>query len=90
VGPSRDSERYAADYGNLLLEVTLCTKGQERVFDYRVTDKTDGFVCWTGSAPNLDIAQSDAILEAQLFLDPYITSPPAPRWRRDTEPGAHI
>jgi hypothetical protein len=90
VGSDRDSERYTADYGNLLLEVSLRAKEQERVFEYIVTDKTDGFICWTGSASDLAIAQNDAILEAQLFLDPYIASPPAPQWRRDAEPGTQI
>lgn len=90
MGPDRDTERYTADYGNLLLEISLRTKEQERVFEYRVTDKTDGFACWIGSASNLAIAQSDAILEAQLFLDPYLACPPAPKWRRDTELGAQI
>jgi hypothetical protein len=89
VEPDRDSERYAADYGNLLLEISLGAKEQEHVFEYVVTDKTDGFVCWTGTASNLATAQSDAILEAQLFLDPYIASPP-PEWRRNAETGSHI
>jgi hypothetical protein len=89
VRPDRNSERYAADYGNLLLEVSLRAKEQEHVFEYVVTDKTDGFVCWIGSASNLATAQSDAILEAQLFLDPYIASPP-PQWRRDAETEPHI
>jgi hypothetical protein len=88
VVPDRDSERYAADYGNLLLEVFLRVK--EHVFEYVVTDKADGFICWIGSAANLATAQSDAISEAQLFLDPYIASPPPPQWSRKTETGTHI
>ncbi len=78
-----DSECYIADYGNLLLQVYLRAEEQERVFEYTVTDKTDGFICWRGSAPHLATAQSDAILEAQLFLDPFIASPASPHWRRD-------
>jgi hypothetical protein len=90
VGADRDTERYTADYGNLLLGVSLSVEEQERVFEYIVTDKTDGFICWNGSASDLATAQSSAILEAQLFLDPYVTSPPAPQWRRDAEPGTQI
>jgi hypothetical protein len=57
VGPDRASECYTADYGNLLFEVSLRAKERERVFEYSVTDKTDGFVCWIGSASSLAIAQ---------------------------------
>ena len=84
-----DSERYTADYGNLLLEVSLRAVEQKCAFEYIVTDKTDEFTCWVGSASDLATAQSDAILEAQLFLDPYIASPSAPQWRRDVKPGTH-
>jgi hypothetical protein len=84
MGPAANSERYAADYGNLLLEVSVLANEQEHVFEYTVTDKTDGFICWIGSASNLAIAQSEAMLEAQLFLDPYITSPTPSQWRRST------
>jgi len=87
VGSDRDSERYTADYGNLHLEVSLCTAEQKGFFEYVVTDKTDGFVCWAGRASDLATAQSDAILEAQIFLDPRIVLPPAPLWRREAEPG---
>lgn len=90
MGSDRDCERYIADYGNLLLEVSLRAMEQKRVFEYVVTDKTDGFTCWIGSASDLATAQSDAILEAQLFLDPYIASPPAPQWRRDAKPATQI
>lgn len=89
MGSDHDSERYTTDYGNLLLEVSPRAKEQERVFEYIVTDKTDGFICWIGSASDLATAQSDAILEAQIFLDPYITSPPAPQWRRDGDVATH-
>jgi hypothetical protein len=84
VSSDRDSERHTADYGNLLLEVSLRVVEQKCDFEYIVKDKTDGFTCWIGSASDLPTAQRDAILEAQLFLDPFIGSPPAPQWRRDT------
>jgi len=71
VDADRDSERYTADYENLLLEVSLRAGEKERVFEYIVTDKTDRFICWIGSASNLAAAKSDAVLAAQLFLDPY-------------------
>ena len=90
MAPDHDSERYIADYGNLLLKVFRRDREQEHVFEYTVTDKTDGFVCWTGSTPSLATAQSDAMLEAQLFLDPYITSPTPPQWRRDSESARHV
>jgi len=88
VGSDCDAERYTADYGNLFLEVSLRVAGQEYAFV--VTDKTDGFICWSGSASDLANAQSCAIFEAQLFLDPYIAPQPAPQWRRDPEPAAQI
>jgi len=90
VGPDREAERYTADYGNLLLEVSLRTTEEECVFQFIVTDKADGFICWCGNAVDLDTAQNSAISEAQLFLDPYLTSPPSPQWRRDAEPGKPI
>jgi hypothetical protein len=87
----RDSERYTADYGNLLLEVSRRSVEQEQVFGYTVTDKRDGFICWSGSALDLPAAQSDAILEAQIFLDPYlVASPPVLQWRRDAEPATQL
>jgi hypothetical protein len=86
VGSDRD-----ADYGNLVLEVSFCTKEQERVFGYTVTDKRDGFICWSRSAVDLPSAQSDAILEAQIFLDHYlVASPPAPQWQLDTGSATQI
>ena len=88
--PSGDSDHYAADYGNLLLEVSARASEQEHVFEYTVTDKTDGFICWIGSASNLAVAQSEAMLEAQLFLDPYIGSPTPPQWRRSPGTGTQI
>lgn len=90
MGSDREPERYAADYGNLHLEVSLRTMEQECVFEFIVTDKADGFICWSGTALDLDTAQSSAISEAQIFLDPYIASPPSPRWRRDAELGPLI
>jgi hypothetical protein len=90
VGSDREAERYTADYGNLLLEVSLRITAQERVFEFIVTDKADGFICWSGTALDLDTAQSSAISEAQLFLDPYITSPPSLQWRRNAEQGTQI
>jgi hypothetical protein len=81
VGAGADSERFAADYGNLLLEVSVRAGEEKHVFEYTVTDKTDGFICWVGSASTFAVAQSDAVLEAQLFLDPYIGSPTPPQWR---------
>jgi hypothetical protein len=86
----RGSERYIADYGILLLEVSLRSADQKSVFGYVVTDKTDGFTCWIGSASDLVTAQSDAILEAQIFLDPYRGAPPAPQWRHDAGLGAQV
>jgi hypothetical protein len=80
----RGSERSTADYGNLLLEVFPRAGEQEHVFGYIVTDKTDGLVCWTGSESELATAQGAAILEADLFLDPYATRTWAPQWRRNT------
>ena len=77
---ARHAERYTADYGNLFLEVFIHAKDGESVYEYTVTDKGDGFICWTGRAPNLAIAQSDAMQEAQLFLNPYVARPPAPEW----------
>jgi hypothetical protein len=88
VGSECDAERYSADYGNLFLEVSLRVAEQEYAFV--VTDQADGLICWRGSASDLANAQSSAILEAQLFLDPYIASPPAPQWRHNAEPAAHI
>jgi hypothetical protein len=79
-------ERFIAHYGNLLLEVLPRLNKQEPVFDYVVTDKADGFVCWSGSASNLATAQSDAISEAQIFLDPFVANPPEPQWIRDDKP----
>ena len=90
MGSDREAERYTADYGNLLLEVSLCTKEQERVFEFIVTDKSDGFTCWSGTASDLVAAQSSAIFEAQLFLDPYLASPSAPHWRREAERSTQI
>jgi 2-keto-3-deoxy-6-phosphogluconate aldolase len=90
VGSEREAERYTADYGNLHLEVSLRTMEQEYVFEFIVTDKADGFIFGSGTALDLDTAQSSAISEAQLFLDPYITSPSSPQWRRDAELGAPI
>ena len=84
----RDTERYSADYGNLLLEVFL--RIEEQDFEFVVTDKADRFTCWRGNRSDLAAAQSDAILEAQIFLDPYLASPPEPQWQRDLEPGTHI
>lgn len=90
MGSDRDSESFTADYGNLLLEVSRNTKEQEHVFGYTVMDRIDGLICWNGSASDLATAQSDAVLEAQLFLDPYISSPPAPVWRRGGETATQI
>jgi hypothetical protein len=90
VGSDREAERYTADYGNLLLEVSLRKMEQESVFQFIVTDKADGFICWRGSALDLNTAQNSAIYEPQLFLDPYITAPPSPQWRRDAESGTPI
>lgn len=90
MGPAGDSERYAADYGNLHLEVSVRANEHMHVFEYTVTDKTDGFICWIGSASNLVVAQSDAMLEAQIFLDPYITSPTPPQWRRSAGTATQI
>ena len=87
---NREAERYSADYGNLLLEISVRITEQERVFEFIVTDKADGFTCWSGTASDLATAQSCAISEAQLFLDPYIAPPPAPQWRSDAKPGARI
>ena len=87
---NREAERYTADYGNLLLEISSRITEQERVFEFILTDKADGFTCWMGSASDLATAQSDAVLEAQLFPDPYIASPPAPQWRCDAKPGTQI
>ena len=81
MGSHRDAERYTADYGNLLLEVSRRTEEQGSVFEFIVRDKTDGFTCWIGSRLDLATAQSDAILEAQIFLDPYLASPPEPQWQ---------
>lgn len=74
MGSDGDSERYISDYGNLLLEVSRRTEEQGSVFGYIVTDKSDGFICWSGSASDLATAQSDATLEAQIFLDPYLVA----------------
>jgi hypothetical protein len=90
VGSDSDIERYAADYGNLLLEVSAREMDHKRVFEYIVTDKTDGFTCWIGTASDFASAQSDAILEAQLFLDPYIASPPPPEWRLNSKKRTQI
>ena len=79
-------ERLIAHYGNLLLEVLPRLNQQEHVFDYVVTDKADGFICWSGNASNLATAQSDAILEAQIFLDPFIANPPEPQWIHADKP----
>ena len=38
---------------------------QERVFEFIVTDKANGFTCWSGTASDLGTAQSCAISEAQ-------------------------
>ena len=89
MGSDRCSERYIADYGNLLLEVCRSTES-ERIFEFTVKDKTDGFTCWVGSTSDLATAQSDAILEAQIFLDPDLAPPPTPQWQRDAESGAQI
>ena len=86
----REAERYTADYGNLLLEVSLRRMEQESVFQFIVTDKADGFICWHGNALDLDTAQNSAISEAQLFIDPYITAAPSPQRRRDAESGTRI
>ena len=40
---NREAERYSADYGNLLLEISSRITEQERVFEFIVTDKADGF-----------------------------------------------
>jgi hypothetical protein len=90
VASNCDAERYSADYGNLLLEISSRTMEQERLFEFIVTDKADGFTCWIGTASDFATAQSCAISEAQLFLDPYVGSPPAPRWGRDAKPGKQI
>ena len=90
MGSECDAERYTADYGNLFLEVSVRIAEQEYVFAYIVMDKADGLICWSGIESDLATAQSSAILEAQLFLDPYMTSPPAPQWKRDTEPATEI
>jgi hypothetical protein len=90
VGSDREAERYTADYGNLLLEVSSRIIEEQSVFDFIVKDKTDGFIFWSGTALDLDTAQSSAICEAQLFLDPYITSPPSLQWQRKAEPGTEI
>jgi hypothetical protein len=90
VGSDRECQSYTADYGNLLLEVSLRTIEKESVFEFTVTDKADGFICWSGTALDLDTAQRSAISEAQLFLDPYITSPPVAQWRCDAGRGAPI
>ena len=87
---NRDAERYTADYGNLLLEISSRITEQERVFEFIVTDKAGGFTCWIGTASDLATAQSCAIFESQLFLDPYIVPQPAPQWRRDAKPGTRI
>jgi hypothetical protein len=79
--PDRKSEIYTADYGNLALDVSSRATELGRLFEYTVTDQADGCVCWAGSASNLASAQSEAILEAQIFLDPYISSPLAPELR---------
>ena len=85
-----EGERYTADYGNLFLEISSRTTEQKRVFEFLVTDKADGFACWIGTASDLATAQSWAISEAQMFLDPYLAPPPAPQWRRDVKPGTRI
>ena len=90
MGSDPEAERYTADYGNLLLEVSLCNMDQGCVFQFIVTDKADGFICWRGNALDLNTAQNSAISEAQLFLDPYITSPPSPQWRSDADPGTLV
>lgn len=90
MGSDRKAERYTADYGNLHLEVSLHTIEQEWDFEFKVTDASDGFIYWSGTALDLDTAQSSAISEAQIFLDPYIASPPPPRWLREAELGAPI
>lgn len=82
-----DIERYFADYGNLLLEVSRI---EEQDFEFIVIDKADRFTCWRGSRSDLATAQSDAMLEAQIFLDPYLASQPEPQWQRDAEPGRQI
>jgi hypothetical protein len=85
MGSNRDPQRYIADYVNLFLEVSQRTGEHGDEFGYIVTDRSDGFICWTGSASDLATAQGDAISEAQIFLDPYLVAPPpAPQWRRDT------
>ena len=87
---NRDVERYAADYGNLLLEISPRFTERDRVFEFIVTDKADGFTCWSGTASDLATPGSCAISEAQIFLDPYIATPPAPRWRSDVRPRTRI
>jgi hypothetical protein len=90
VEPYHEAERYIADYGNLLLEISSRISEQERLFEFTVTDKADGFTCWIGTAPDLATARDYAISEAQLFLDPYVAPPPAPQWRSDAKPGTRI
>ena len=87
---NREAERYIADYGNLVLEISSRITEEVRVFEFIVTDKGDGFTCWNGTASDLVTAQSCAISEAQLFLVPYIAAPPAPQWRSDSKPGTRI
>jgi hypothetical protein len=70
------------------LRVSVRVNEDERTIEYLVTDKTDGFICWTGSASNLAVAQSEAVLEAQIFLDPYVAYPPEPQWVRNAGPDA--
>ncbi|HLK20100.1 MAG TPA: hypothetical protein VKT81_14180 [Bryobacteraceae bacterium] len=84
------AERHIADYGNLLLEISSRITEEKREFEFVVTDKVDGFTCWIGTASDLATAQSCAISEGQLFLDPHMASPRAPEWRSDAKPGIGI
>ena len=54
----REAERYTADNGNLLLKISSCITEQERMFDFVVTDNSDGFTCWSGTASELATAQN--------------------------------
>jgi hypothetical protein len=47
---------------------------RKRVLEYIVTDETDGFIRWSGYESDLAAAQSSAMLEAQLFPDPFISA----------------
>jgi hypothetical protein len=60
---------YFADCGDLRLEIQQLPKQCVPVFEFRVVDKRDGGIYWTGNCSSLEDAQSSALLEARTFAD---------------------